>query len=516
MAKVQIEQLMFFESGTFNQQFRRPLTTGELTAESLRVLQEQSNYGFNLSPANLSRCASNILTVSRAPEQVATIANGWNTNRWRFFIKFVLEHDASFGSMNRSRDIVYVTGYCDHSDISFSGLLDPNMLLYINSRVNVRETTHNGITNVAIVNNEQVLRGEVSTGGFHARRDYTIRPTDILTGVAIDVVQQNADRYDFGGMPGANLGITTSTFGNGFQNNNRMNNSSSNYLSRVLTATKHGFDCDQNMDAMAQMLNQSASLAEETLKSNDALFSTLITATNGHFANEGVIRWGDLCRLVPYAEDAAVVHKQGGVHAATPLPTLGDSEIWSGETEEQHLASIIATTLPGILAANFVALAKILITNRTGVPEVFFTTPPVSFIQNFDISGFLNKVIGAIIAELVPVLTANNNRLFHAEIFVDVAAATTIDMWLESNPMVRFNSATFADSSFSPMITNDKSRFDRIVTDIQNICLNVSERPAITSHSGQFAPLPAYDTRVVTSTVAPSIVHGAGNLNKFF
>ncbi len=508
--RVEIETIKFYESGTFNQQFRRPLTTGELTSESLRVLQEQSNYGFNLSPANLSRCASNILTVSRTPESLAFIPNAWNTNRWRFFIKFVIIHDHGPSSMQSTRDVVYTTGYCDHADISFSGLLDPNMLLYINSRVNVREMVSNGRPSVAIVTNEQVLRGVASSGGLHAKRDYTIRPTDILTGVAVDIAQQNVGFGDFGNMAGFPSGITTSTFSNGFQNSRRENNSSSNYLSRVLTATQQGFDGDQNLDAMAGLLYQSASLAEETLKSNDNLFNRLIQVTDGHFASEGVIRWSDLTRLVPYAEDMAEVYKHGGVHASSALPQAGDSEVWSGQTEEQHLASIISAALPGILAGNFIAFAGITITNAGGLPEVLFTIPPVSYIQNYDITGFLNKVVAAVQSELVPLITANNNRLAHVNICCDVAAHTTIDISLNNDPIVRFNSATFADSSFSPMITADKTRFDRIVTDIQNICLNVREKPVETQQHGSWNVQP-----IITNTAqVPGT--GLGNLNKFF
>lgn len=512
--RVEIEEIKFFESGTYNIHHRRPLTTGELTAESLRMLQEQSNYGNNLAPATLSRCATNILTVSRTPESMATIANGWATNRWRFFVKFVLIHDHGFASSTNSRDIVYATGYCDHSDISFSGLLDPNMMLYINSRINIRELTHNGSTSVSIVNNEQVLRGEASSGGFQSRRDYTIRPTDILAGVAIDIARQNSSELGFGDMGNVPVGITTSTFSNGFQNSNRANNSSSAYLSRVLTATQHGFDDSQNMDAMAMMLNNSSSLAEETHKSNDALFGQLIKTTNGHFANEGIILWGDLCRLVPYAEDIAQVFKYGGAHAANPIPQAGDSELWSGSTEEQHLASIISAALPGILAANFIAFAGILITNRSGQPEVIFTIPPMSYIQNYDITVFLNKIIRDIQSEIVPILTANNNRLVHVDIICDVAAHTQIDIALNGDPAVtRFNSATFADSSFSPMITSDRQRFDQIVTDIQQICFNIAERPATVSHSGQFT---SQVRPIITSTANAGVVSAPGNLSKFF
>ncbi len=473
MTQIVLEQLMFFDAGTFNPQFRRTLSSS-LDSGKLDILKQATNYGQNVTAAALARIGNSAITLSNQIESQVNIANGWQTQRFRFFLKIVLVRDSGYAAI---RDCVYLTGYTNHADVSYAGTLDPQMILVINSRINVRETvSRQGVISTAITTNEQVLRGLANPGGSYAARDYTMRPSDILHGIGAQVLLEEAANGFAQDLMNAPLN-TSNTFVNGIQTNARSNNTGANHLSRILSTSRAGFDGQGNFDEMAQIMQSSSVLAEDTLVSNDYLWQTLIRMTDGHFNQEGIIQWRDLCRLCPNAEAQADIFKYGGVINQAPIPTQGDSENWAGQTQEQYLAAFIATTLPGILSAEFIGSAGILISNESGAPEVVFFRPPMSFIANLDITNMLNKVLHNIHAEIVPVLTENNQRLVRAEIECDVCGHTNVRISVDGGPLIPFNSPTFADSSFSPIITGNVNTYNNMVRDIRNISASLFERP---------------------------------------
>lgn len=512
-----LEVAQFYETGTFNMQARRSLSSA-VDHGQLINLQQATNYGRNLTPAALARAGSGLVSLSATPETNVGIMNGWATNRWRFFFKIVLQQNLQHTTI---RNCIYLSGYSDNADISFSGLLDPQMLLVINSRINVREVHSGGAVQTAIVTNEQVLRGLTSQGGSHAARDYTLRPTDILNGVSTQFLLNSANngfQHEYGFEP-ANVMLTSNTFSNGFLSSNRSNNSGATHLSRVLNATKGGFDGDGHFDEMAGIMQTSAVLAEETRASEDALWKLLTRITDGHFNQEGVLQWGDLQRLSPNAEEIAEVYKYGGVMANDPLPQTNDSEVWTGSLPEQHMSALIATTLPGLMSQQFIGRAGICITNRSGQPEVIFIEPPRSMIANLDISGMLDKLVRDIHCEIVPILTCNNQRLVEVFVTCDVVAHTKIRISLDGSHFVDFTSPTFADSSFSPIITGDRVTFDRFVTDMANLATNLFDVPGVEyqNHGGPVTTAvntPVTHQPIITSTAG--LTPSASSINKYF
>src|SRR5574343_1001919 len=140
------------------------------------------------------------------------------------------------------------------------------------------------------------------------------------------------------------------------------------------------------------------------------------------------------------AEDIAEVYKYGGIMATDPVPQTNDSETWVGQTQEQHMAALISTNLPGLMSQQFIGRAGICITNRAGQPEVLFTEPPCSMIANLDISGMLDKLIRDIHCEIVPILTCNNQRLVDVYVTCDVVAHTRLRISIDGGPLIDFTS----------------------------------------------------------------------------
>lgn len=153
-----ITKLILVETGTYNDMALRPFHT-QFNQQSQLQLTEATRGGRNLSSSNLAGIAGQIIQPSAMALGTVSIDNGWNTRRFRFFMR--VEHENRFGDTI----VQFLTGYTDHCDTTLqSRFVDPNMRLYFNNSITMREvvemTNFGRVKRLTMADASQILVGD--------------------------------------------------------------------------------------------------------------------------------------------------------------------------------------------------------------------------------------------------------------------------------------------------------------------------------------------------------------------
>ncbi len=136
-----IESLLLVPTVVKNKMYQRSSSL-QLTQHDLNGISEmmqQSPTG-KIGSMQLANVAPNILRVADNISKETRIINGWQTKRLKFLM--VTATDRGVRGIFRS----YIQGYSDYFEASYTGQIDPNITLYINSIYNTT-TTLNPQTN---------------------------------------------------------------------------------------------------------------------------------------------------------------------------------------------------------------------------------------------------------------------------------------------------------------------------------------------------------------------------------
>lgn len=482
MSNIHVNQFLLFETGTYDPQYRRSLVTST-QADKLARLQEATQFGTLLTPTALAPIASEIIMPNTRVEPGGVfIPGGWNNKRYHFIMEIIA--NSVGGTGGRYRKII--SGYTNGADLSYGGLLPPDMQLYINGHLTMRDIKVPGPHGVqyqsTIIGNDQILLGHYDNP-HSSRNDFTLRPYDVLLRLGSNKMLSEEDDH-MGGTVNFNL---AGTFAQGIKNSSRKNSAPGTYMSKLLTACKDSRDSSDNMflDEQAATMDVAAGALSENLLSNDLTFSMFNKLTD--FANTGFITLGQLERMCPGVESNAKVHKRSAISNLRPSQSAGVSASMVEETPEAIIATQLTNALPGILLDNALNKVSLVITNMN--VDGSCTVMPMehtlgSVISGIDLIQMFEKVRYRIITQLMPGITQNNVIGVYIIVECDTLADTFVKVSIEGKPYEEFISPTFADSLFSPIITGSQSILDRVATDIENLSVNIG----ITSNMLQPAP----------------------------
>lgn len=473
--QLNVAQFLLYETGTYEHQYRRPITTN-VYSDNLARVQEATSFGANLSANALSRVASEILMPCTKIEGGAiVIPNGWQTKRYHFIME-IITSTTSHGNYRK-----ILTGYTDYADISHGGHLPPDMCLIINSHISLRDVAEPGPHGIqyrsTIINNDQILLGNYNRMGS-VGNDHSLRPYDVLLRMGTTRMLSEEDNT---GMVNFDL---TSTFSSGVKNNARKNTNPGTYMSKLLTACRDAVDNRENtyLDDHTAIIDSAAGALAEGLMSDDIVFSKFNRITD--FANTGYITIRQLEEMCPGAESRSTVHRHGGVHATKPPHQVGQASHWTGENLETIFATQIAQALPGILLDNAVNRMSLVMTNMN--VDGSYTVMPVehtvgSVIQGLDLIRMAERIKQRVLNELMPGLTKNNTIGIYIVVDCDTLADTAIKVSIEGRPYEEFVSPTFADALIAPVMTNNLKLVERIVHDVDNLSNNIGVSSAMRS-----------------------------------
>lgn len=468
--KMQITRFILVETGTYNDMAIRPYQTN-INDTTLNAMTEATQGGRRLNASVLAGVAGSIIRPSSMAVGAVSIDNGWDTRRFRFLM------EVEFTDFNGGTTVEYVSGYTDHADTSLqSQQLDPRMMLHINNVVKARRVTEH--TPMGLVQRTTVAEAaQILTGNYNPQfggvtnAAQTMRPEDVFGSIGAQVL--GADAFDL-----------RNTFAGGAKKSNRLNGAATTYLSRIMTSHQTAMKQAGYADDPTVMADNAAGLAREGLIANDPFLSALQRHTN--FQGGTSVAYGQLCAMSPSLDNIAQVIMARGVQQVGWQNHLrGQSEHWTGTTNETVFATILAHSVPSIMMDLMLTQITISVTNRTldGSFQSQFLAPPESFAQGMDLSPYLDLFNRRFESEVLRDLTQNNMIDISLVLHVDVLGDTVIDIALMGGPETRYVVPSFCDALMAPVITNSAMNVQSLASDISALAdaLEQSYSPENTS-----------------------------------
>lgn len=468
-----ITRLYFVETGTYNDMALRPYQTNVDTS-GIAQLQEATNFGANLKSAAVAGVAGSILRPSAEAKGIVSIVNSWDTPRLRFVMEVVNQAFAG------GESVQYLTGYTDYVGVSASDHLDPRMRLYINNSILTRRvvtSTPRGMESVQTVSDaSHILAGSYQPSYNNINNTpHTMRPEDVFANIGSSAVMGDV------------VDLRTTFAQHGLKKSRRSNGAASSYLSRVLSAHSQTLAGSDNDEDIQGLMAASQASVREALITQDPTIGWL--QRSGTSLVEGTsISYGELCGLCPGLDDRVVVAMARGI-AKTQNHSRGQSEIWSGTTNETVFSTILSHSVPGIMMDLMMQKMTFSASNQTLDGQFFVQFAEVkSFAQGIDLAPYVQHFEHRLRTEILSDLTRNNAIDIQLTGSFDVLGDTTIDISISGGPMIRYVTPSFCDALLAPVLANDSLTLRKLAHDMDALVdnLQVNYSPANSNYPTPF------------------------------
>ena len=490
---LQIVQLNFTETGTYNPMYLRPYETNA-NPSTVAQIQEATLYGQRINPSALSGVAGSFMRPTADVAAAIDIQNGWHSKRLRFIAEI------HYPTMAGGRLIQFVTGWTNHPGVSQgqwggfagpprSGQLDPMMTLHFNESIlmqEVQEMTATGLVTMRrIVQAAQILSREnyAQFGNFTMDSGVrTLRPEDLFS--------TTGARYTFGASNnsmGIQMPVRMQDLRPGFlpqvplKPTSRRNGSASHYLSRAIDGHTRAM-IDSEADAMPGELAHSASgkVAEDSISRDN--FLTWLRERNLLNAG-GSITWGELCHAAPMADQVAKVFMAHDAQIVEqPQHIVGQTSDWKSTDNETVFANILGQSIPSIMLDCMLTKLSFRATNRLSDPYGMAgnrTNHNVALIW-YDslVTATLDMMASAAIEKIgstvMPNVSMSGLIDYWVECTFDLFGESYLDVSISGGTTRRYCIASFSDSLIVPVVTPNTMAIDTMASDLDFLLKNLN------------------------------------------
>ena len=461
---VTIEQIVMRVTGTFDDQFYRPYESNFDGRDATMFGDMTRN-----SPTILAGQVAGIAgTVCRPSAQVlggASIPNGWGERRIRFMMRVSLGDNI----LNAGGNTEILTGYTDFAGVTATGNLDPEMRLYFNNSLTIRNTPFMNQGTRAM----QSLVSDASQlimpifpqpqqpllGSFApAPRFDLMTPMNVVNEMTSTRIGEMDNTVV--------LDLRNGVIDNQVRKSRRSNGLATEYLSRTINALhaaeRAGIDEPARTDD--KILSEASYMLQEPPLSSDRFMSFLERTTT--FSTARSVAWGELAGMFPGLETITKVLTPGKVEKQTD-PMRGQGEYWHTATNETVAATVLANAVPAIMMDLMLTDITFSVTNETlnGQVEVDFKDVR-SFAQGVDLTPYIMRFRDRMIYEVIADLTMRNMFSVSFNMKCDVLGNTHIWIRLNGGPETYYVLPSFCDALFSPVITPNHYNLQQLAKDI--------------------------------------------------
>ena len=401
----------------------------------------------------------NLVTMQARPGHMVNIANNWRTQR----LAFIMEVESNIGGFLL---VSYLQGYSEYHDPSFSGRLDDQVNFHINSITTVTKMV-DPITNMLIAkphSNFNIIKDAFNNVTAQEITDDSlklIRPSDVVSGISHITT--------FGKEAGM-VHDTVSDLSGAPTSSNRGNNSPIKYLAKTINSYVHNLNSSSYVDNEENLLLATAEHASDHSLLSIPFISALYTHTG--IPTPTIFTIDILSKMDPMIQDKILLIENNSELLSNMPSNALDTDITEVNykpTIESTIASTVSHSVSDLLVSNLLATVDFSVSNRMG-PALVVLSNVRSFMEGIDVTSYANRLVTAVETVLMPEITQNGLLLVELLVHSDLLTETTISVSINAAPAVVFRFPTFADSLFSPIITDATNR--TLFTDDMGAVLN--------------------------------------------
>lgn len=482
----------------YNDMIVRGFTSNVSDDVKNRILNDVERIG---SVSAVSESTANLVKIGARPIAMANITGGWRERRFTF--QAVIECMPTGENIAQQPYDLILSGYSDPSSsfqvINYGGNSSPDTELrfFIN---NVQKVSRNR-QGTAVTNMEHL--GISSPVNFHQGTDFLMRPEDIMS----DINSTTISRMYNGGVIG--IGRTASNDPATF---NKLHMSGRAYANDIINSVVQGTETSyssrmalQNMFAngLSQNFSEASHFLHNDTVDTDMFFITLQECSSFPIEDGYVFNLNTLLRIDRNFNLNTIKFLDLDFNPRFEmdrLVTTADTEGLAGTNVLVSKVTELHNNLVALFTQHFISYIKLRIYNYidhdSGMPLLRCAWEiPKDGLGNLEL-GFnynaiassaaiinrLHKAITmAINYNIDPMLSDGGYTKYEVYISARAASDTTILISLDDQPVVPFRFATFADTSFTPMVA-DKETKDSMTANMSSLATEVAT--IVTSANG--------------------------------
>jgi hypothetical protein len=436
VSQVVVRNLLISNTGTYNNQQVRPYMSNVNENDINTIINMMGQHNATITSQQIAGRVSNFIAPTANSLGNVNIVNGWDNQRCRF----LLEVDVSYvvGQVIK----YYFQGFTDFLGVTNNGSIAPDMVFYINAINSVANVVTRTPTGPSSSNfsrdNMQVISG--NTNGYGGE-NYMLRPSDVFTHISMENRMNTADVN----MIRDTRSLVTS---NTVNSSNRNNNIPSNFVSSVLNTYILQNKNDDFGNPVSEVFDRSVSATMEMPISENpfiALISTGMFGTNTFTFGNLV----DIDRNTPQVTTVSL-----GSTGVTGLHHVGQTASWHSSDRETIAATVLANSVPAIALDSMITNVYFKATNHAIGGVINFVIVDLNSPNKGDITREIELFKHRVITEVINDITFGNQDSFQLDMSIDIFGETYISISLSGAPAMEYVAPTFADSLYSPVVSN--------------------------------------------------------------
>lgn len=467
-SKFKVLSLVFNESGTYNDVFLRPYETKPIDQNSINTLQERLNFAGatqHYTPdlyTGMANLESGIIGFSGTPVARLDIPNGWATQRLTFRLA-VMDTRGNLSTKN----IHMFQGYTDVSDQTLFGNMNPHMVLYINSYMTITRSISEGREMDRVTETAQLINSEWVVSNY-GNQSHITRPCDVFAGIqSMHIVNMNQN-YNNGNYQGHI--DTRYQFGKDAKYNARNWLSPSNFLNNVISSQHEAqglVKYESTGRGANEPIGKAAQLAFNEISHSNPFLATM-SNIKGSSRTISSFTLRDL-QLIDSDLPTPELRKATGL-ALAKQARRSNSQVWSGADETTKIATYLLNTVTALAMSLSITKLHFTSHNHTVGGEVITTIFEDTYTVSTNSIVQLGQSFQARFNnEIAKEISYNGQVPFNVEITMDIFGATRIVLAYDGKDAIPYEDPTYADAMRSPVIQPNRSGFENIIHDMENL-----------------------------------------------
>lgn len=466
---VSVDELIYIKMGEFKPMYVRPYTA-TVQQSALETLANKMLSGGKplATSSSLSGLTSGLISPSTVP--ILTLDAEWvGEQRYLFWLKATVEDN--FNIVHK----YYIQGYTDHAGVTATGVGNARMEHTINTVIETIVLSN--ATPFGVVEQEKLDRIYNVTHGNHWGTEiYLQRPSDIYNNLHTNEYTQDLGKYgSFESISTENTSLTVRTSDVVNKTSNVTNNIPVMFLQDVINA---GINSSNELNFMSGNATEQSLATNAINRFNDPdiknnQFLRILGHVNGS-RRYGVFSLGELIRLDPSIDHRFKlfdITKQFADVTTASTPNVGEN--WDGQDGTTLSAYSIIEASVGLSTKYGFSKLHFTCSNAfdaTGTPYVVISYyKSLINLDDMQYSQLLELFKAAFISNVFMDQTNNNATNLTVHMYVDLFGTSKLSIVDSYGRDTWFTIPTFANSSFSPILTIDKGNLDHMGNQVNGI-----------------------------------------------